>query len=48
MIGLILIDGGGFFTGKEGPLVRLSAMIARKIFDLSYFRRISKNTFMRN
>lgn len=48
MAGLILVDGGGFFTGKEGPLIRLSAMIARKIMEFSYFSKISKNSFLRN
>ena len=48
MAGLILIDGGGYFTGKEGPLIRLSAMVARKIMEFSYFNKIAKNSFLRN
>jgi len=48
IVGLILIDGGGFFIGKEGPLIRLSAMVARVILRHKIFSKLNKSSFRRN
>lgn len=48
MVGLILVDGSGIFTGKEGPLIQLSVMIANFVSDIPYVSKIKKTSFLRN
>lgn len=47
-VALVFAIGSGYFIGKEGPFVHLSACIANNLCKLNIFRRIhKKNTFRR-
>jgi H+/Cl- antiporter ClcA len=39
-IALIFAIGSGFFIGKEGPFIHLSACIAENLSKLSIFKRL--------
>ena len=46
--GLVLMDSGGFFIGKEGPSIQMSTIIVKFLCKFTFFHKINKNSFYRN